>query len=69
MAIHRISDKTYDELEKLSEKEIDKLAEILSIGFLNEDADKEEKIFIIANEQPESELIEALKKIRVIKSR
>ena len=63
-----ISDETYCELEKLSNSQIDELVKVLGIGFLN-DIDKEDKIFVISNEQPESELKDALKKLKQNKNR
>ena len=68
MMAANISDETYCELEKLSNSQIDELVKVLGIGFLN-DIDKEDKIFVISNEQPESELKDALKKLKQNKNR
>ncbi len=39
-----ISNELYNELEELSNSQIDELAKILGIGFFNENIDKEDKI-------------------------
>jgi hypothetical protein len=50
-------------MEVLSELEIDRLAEILGMSFLDDDMDKNDKIFAISSEQKELELDAALKKL------
>ena len=54
-----------EKLGKLSEDEIDKLAEIMGVGFLdNEDSiDKDEKIMILSTESKEK-ILASLEKLR-----
>lgn len=54
------------DLNKLTENQLDKLTEILGIGFLNEDLDKEEKIMILQTES-QAKIAKAIIKLKKYK--
>lgn len=43
----QISKETWGKVNKLSEQELDKLADLMDVGFLNHDLEKDEKAFIL----------------------
>ena len=62
-----ISKQTWNRINKLSEKKLDKLAEIIDIGFLQDDLDREEKVMILTITEQSSELLKALKQLKASK--
>ena len=50
-------------MNKLSEQELDKLAELMGVGFLQDDLDREEKVLVLTTE-PESKILRALKQLK-----
>lgn len=61
-AIQKIKSDLYDKLNELSLEQLYKLADLLEVGFINEQEDKEEIILILSTEQP-SKIEEALNKL------
>jgi hypothetical protein len=49
-------------LDSLSEKEIDELAKIMDVGFLQDDLDRDDKILVLSSEA-EEKINDGLKKL------
>jgi len=60
----QVSKPTGDKVNKLSEQERDKLADLMDVGFLQDDLDRDEKVLVLTTE-PESIIIKALKQLKV----
>ncbi len=60
-----ISNEIRNEIKNLSEKEINKLLDLMDIGLLNDDLDKDEKILIISTES-ENKIKRNLKKLKEV---
>ncbi len=61
----QVSKSTLEKLNKLTESQLRKLADLMEIGFLNnpDDLDKDEIILILQTEQ-EAKILTALKKLK-----
>jgi len=58
----QISKNTQNKVNNLSEKDLDKLADLMGIRFLQDDLDRDEKVLVLTTES-ESKILNALKKI------
>tara|TARA_Y100000034_G_C6896283_1_gene413302 strand:- start:274 stop:471 length:198 start_codon:yes stop_codon:yes gene_type:complete len=58
----QVSKLTWNKVNKLSEKELDKLAELIGVGFLQDDLDRDDKVLVLTTE-PESNILEGLEKL------
>ncbi len=67
--LHRIDNDFWEQLNRLSEAEVDKLADLMGVGFLNhpEDIDREDKILVLSTE-PITHIRSGLKKLRLLKT-
>ncbi len=63
MSMEQVSKPTWNKVNKLSEQELDKLAELMGVGFLQDDLDREEKVLVLTTE-PESKILRALKQLK-----
>ena len=63
MSMEQVSKPTWNKVNKLSEQELDKLAELMGVGFLQDDLDREEKVLVLTTD-PESKILKALKKLK-----
>lgn len=62
----QVSKSIWNKLNKLSKQELNKLADLMGIGFLNTDLDKDEKVIVLITES-ESKILNALKSLKVYK--
>ncbi len=56
------SNLTWKKVSKLSEQELDRLADLMGVSFLQDDLDKEEKVFILMTES-EPKVLKALEEL------
>ena len=61
--MEQVSKPTWNKVNKLSEQELDKLADLMDVGFLNDDLDKDEKVLVLTTES-ESKILKALKQLK-----
>jgi hypothetical protein len=61
--MEQVSKPTWNKVNKLSEQELDKLADIMDVGFLNDDLDRDEKVLVLTTES-ESKILKALKQLK-----
>ncbi|MCK5449379.1 hypothetical protein KAI32_00780 [Candidatus Pacearchaeota archaeon] len=61
--MEQVSKLTWNKVNKLSEQELDKLADLMDVGFLQDDLDREEKVLILTTES-ESKILKALKQLK-----
>ena len=64
--MEQVSKPTWNKVNNLSEQELDKLADLMGVGFLNDDLDREEKVLVLTTE-PESKILKALKQLKASK--
>ena len=67
IAIQKIKLELHDKLNEMSIEKLNKLADLMGIGFLNEPEDKKEMILILSTEKP-AKIEDALKKLNKIVS-
>mgnify|MGYP001586918975 CR=1 len=60
--MERVSRSTWDKVNGLSEQELDKLADLMGLGFLQEDLERDDKVLILTTE-PEAGILKALKQL------
>ena len=57
------SKRTRNKVYKLSKKELCRLADLMDVGFLNDDLDKDDMALVLTTE-PESKILKALKQLK-----